>query len=98
MVEDPEDFEEIISSSLRGNRYFQVVNDGDLIGYFCVEPLSIERVEIGLGLKPDLTGQGLGLSFLGMIESFILKQQKYQTFILSVVSFNERAQSRYILK
>lgn len=38
MVEDPEDFAEIISPSLRGNQYFQVVNDDELIGYFCVEP------------------------------------------------------------
>lgn len=96
MVEDPEDFEEIISSSLRGNRYFQVVNDDELIGYFCVEQLPAKKVEIGLGLKPDLTGKGLGLSFLEMIESFILKQQKYQTLVLSVVSFNERAIKVYL--
>lgn len=97
MVKDLEDFEEIISSSLRGNRYFQVVNDDELIGYFCVEPLSAERGEIGLGLRPDLTGQWLGLPFLKMIESFILKQQKnYQTFVLSVASFNERAIKVYL--
>lgn len=96
MVEDPEDFEEIISASLRGNRYFQVVNDDELLGYFCIEPISSEKAEIGLGLKPDLTGQGLGLSFLLLIESFILKQQKYKTFVLSVVSFNERAIKVYL--
>lgn len=96
MVEDPEDFEEIISPSLRSNRYFQVVNDDELLGYFCMEPLSSERLEIGLGLRPDLTGYGFGLSFILMIEDFILKQQNYKAFVLSVASFNERAIKVYL--
>lgn len=96
MTEDPEDFEEIISPGLRGGRYFQVVNDDELTGYFCIEPLSARKAEIGLGLKPDLTGQGLGLSFLKLIEHFVLQHQKYQTLVLSVVAFNERAIKVYI--
>ncbi|WP_199692577.1 GNAT family N-acetyltransferase [Lactobacillus sp. ESL0233] len=64
MENDPEDFEEIITSRLRGNKYYQVLDDKDeLVGYFCLERLSEKKVEIGLGLRPDLTGQGLGIKF-----------------------------------
>ena len=41
MENDPEDLEEIITPKLRGNKYYQVLNDKDeLVGYFCLERLS----------------------------------------------------------
>lgn len=92
MENDPEDFEEIITPKLRGNRYYQVVDDKDeLVGYFCLEMLSEEKVEVGLGLRPDLTGQGLGSNFVKEIETFIQNNFNFKIIILSVTSFNKRA-------
>ena len=92
MENDPEDFEEIITPKLRGDKYYQVLNDKDeLVGYFCLERLSEQKVEVGLGLRPDLTGRGLGLNFVTEIEAFIQDNFNYRIIILSVASFNKRA-------
>ena len=92
MENDPEDFEEIITPRLRANKYYQVLNDKDeLVGYFCLERLSEDKVEAGLGLRPDLTGQGLGLNFVKEIEEFIQDNFTYKIIVLSVASFNKRA-------
>ena len=92
MENDPEDLEEIITPKLRGNKYYQVLNDKDeLVGYFCLERLSEEKVEVGLGLRPDLTGHGLGLNFVKGIEEFIQNNFNYRIIVLSVASFNKRA-------
>ena len=92
MENDPEDFEEIITPKLRGDKYYQVLNDKDeLVGYFCLERLSEQKVEVGLGLRPDLTGRGLGLNFVTEIEAFIQNNSNYRIIVLSVASFNKRA-------
>ena len=92
MENDPEDLEEIITPKLRGDKYYQVVDDQDeLVGYFCLERLSEEKVEVGLGLRPDLTGRGLGLNFITEIEAFIQNNFNYRIVVLSVASFNKRA-------
>ncbi|WP_029678855.1 GNAT family N-acetyltransferase [Bifidobacterium sp. 7101] len=92
MENDPEDFEEIITPRLRANKYYQILDDKDeLVGYFCLERLSEEKVEVGLGLRPDLTGLGLGLSFVKEIEAFIQNNFNYKLIIPSVASFNKRA-------
>lgn len=92
MENDPEDFEEIITLALRDDKYYQVLNDKDeLVGYFCLERLSEKKVEVGLGLRPDLTGQGLGFNFVKGIEAFIQDNFNYKVIVLSVASFNKRA-------
>lgn len=92
MENDLEDFEEIITPALRDDKYYQVLNDKDeLIGYFCLERLSEKKVEVGLGLRPDLTGQGLGFDFVKGIEAFIQDNFNYKVIVLSVASFNKRA-------
>ena len=92
MENDPEDFEEIITPRLRANKYYQILDNKDkLVGYFCLEKLSEEKEEVGLGLRPDLTGRGLGLTFVKEIEVFIQNNFNYKLIILSVASFNKRA-------
>ena len=92
MENDPEDLEEILTPRLRANKYYQILDDTDeLVGYFCLEKLSEEKVEVGLGLRPDLTGRGLGLNFVTEIEAFIQNNFNYRIIILSVASFNKRA-------
>lgn len=90
MTADPEDYEEITSPELRGNRYFSVLDESSLIGFFCVEKESAD-VETGLGLRPDLTGQGRGRAFLAEILDFVREHYEFETIRLSVASFNQRA-------
>ena len=90
MTADPEDYEEIVTPELRGDRYFSVFDNNELIGFFCVEQDGTD-IEIGLGLRPDLTGHGRGKDFLEEILSFVRKNYSFEVIRLDVASFNQRA-------
>ncbi len=90
MTEDIEDYEEIISEEQRGDRYFSVLNNDELYGFFCVEQEE-DNIEIGLGMKPQYTGKGNGVTFVNNILKFVSSKYRYETIILDVVSFNKRA-------
>ena len=90
MTADPEDYEEIVTPEKRGNRYFSVFNGDELTGFFCAEQEGAD-VEIGLGLRPDLTGRGRGGAFLEEILWFVRENYSFEKIKLDVVSFNQRA-------
>jgi [ribosomal protein S18]-alanine N-acetyltransferase len=48
-------------------------------------------LDIGLGLRPDLTGQGLGATFLDAILSFAQEHFEPSHFRATVASFNVRS-------
>jgi [ribosomal protein S18]-alanine N-acetyltransferase len=50
-----------------------------------------DDVTIGLGLRPDLTGRGLGLPFVEAGMAFAREQFGPSRFRLSIATFNERA-------
>ena len=50
---------------------------------------------VGLGLRPDLTGQGLGTSFVEQGLEFGRTRYAPQRFRLNVAEFNERAVKVY---
>jgi ribosomal-protein-alanine N-acetyltransferase len=63
-VADPEDLAELLDPVQRESRYFTVLGGpGGLVGFFMVMHQG-DTVEVGLELRPDLTGSGRGLSFL----------------------------------
>ena len=79
---------------------YTAVLDGDcLIGYYCtgksaqVPPHNYERgyLDVGLGMKPELTGNGFGKLFL----AFILAQFGTIPLRLTVAIFNKRAVRLY---
>jgi ribosomal-protein-alanine N-acetyltransferase len=49
------------------------------------------EVEVGLGLRPDLTGRGLGTSFVEAALAFARERWQPGSFTLDVFPWNERA-------
>ena len=62
----------------------------ELVGFFGFK-LTGDSVEVGLGLRPDLTGCGLGREFLEQGLDFARTAFGARRFSLSVATFNERA-------
>jgi [ribosomal protein S18]-alanine N-acetyltransferase len=95
-TEDPDDLAELLDPALRGDAYFAVADaGGDLIGYFSFNRRDPETIAIGLGLRPDLTGRGLGAAFLGAGLDYARSCFAPEEFVLSVATFNKRAITVY---
>ena len=89
---DPDDLRELLDAALRGDAYWAVRDEAnELVGYFDFKPKDEQTVEIGLGLRPDLTGRGLGGTFLAAGLEFARTRFAPARFVLSVATFNERA-------
>ena len=88
---DADDLRELLEPELRGEAYWAVRDEADeLVGYFSLKPKG-DAVEVGLGLRPDLTGQGLGAAFLAAGLDFARGRFSPERFTLAVATFNERA-------
>ena len=88
---DQEDLEEFLSQDKRGNSVFAVLEKDELVAFLSVISVNPETVDIGLGMRPDLTGKGKGLDFLKEGIEFIQLTSKPKAIGLSVATFNERA-------
>lgn len=73
---------------------------GELIGYCCFgEDARVpgfaydddEALDVGAGLRPDLTGKGYGVAFLGAILEFGRRHFATRGFRATIASWNERA-------
>jgi ribosomal-protein-alanine N-acetyltransferase len=100
MANDPEGLEELLGPPERREDYYAVRSDGELVGFFSFGPggqlPSFDYpddgyLDIGLGLRPDLTGKGLGLDFLLAGLEFGRRHFAPAGFRLAVATFNERA-------
>ena len=88
MTEDIEDYEEFIDEHLRNqNDHYEAIIGNELVGFFCVIQKEAS-LEIGLGLRPDLCGKGMGKDVLNQILAFIDKHYLAQAYILNVALFN----------
>jgi ribosomal-protein-alanine N-acetyltransferase len=95
MEQDVKDLEELLDPRSWVDHYYAVADErGDLIGFFCFER-EREAVDIGLGLRPDLTGRGWGQAFLEAGLEFAREKYRPTTFTLSVATFNQRAINVY---
>jgi len=91
MDQDPEDLEELLDPENWPDSYFAVTDKREeLVGFFCFERDG-DSVAVGLGLRPDLTGRGLGRAFLEAGLSLAEGRFRPAAFTLSVATFNERA-------
>ena len=80
---------------LNPERFYQALGeDGSLVGFYYFEEKG-DRLEIGLGLRPDLTARGLGLEFFRAGIEFGRERFRPARVILAVAAFNERAVAVY---
>ncbi len=94
-------------NELMNGEYFAYVDEQkDLIGYFCYgKSAQIPTIEdnvytmgpldIGLGLKPELCGKGLGAAFMESGMEYARKSYGAASFRLTVACFNTRAVNLY---
>ena len=88
---DPDDLRELLDPKRRKDAYFSVFDEsGVLVGFFQFEREGT-TVDVGLGMRPDLTGQGLGVGYLLAGLEFARERFSPKSFTLSVATFNERA-------
>ena len=98
---DPNDLEELLDPRRREDSYFAAFDEGgELVGFFCFGTEAQVPggdypdggvVDVGLGLRPDLAGRGLGLGFQLAGLEFARRRFGPDSFRLSVATFNERA-------
>jgi [ribosomal protein S18]-alanine N-acetyltransferase len=93
------------------NEYYAVFDEREgIVGYFClgeearvpsgyrqgVYVGSASVMDIGIGMRPDLTGKGLGYEFFSYCLQYVKKEQPHiATFRLTVAAFNQRAVKVY---
>jgi RimJ/RimL family protein N-acetyltransferase len=76
-------------------RYFAARDEhGGLVGFYYFEPKPPD-LDYGLGLRPDLTGRGLGLEFFLAGLAFAHQRYEPRRVVLHVAEFNERARRVY---
>ena len=92
-------------SELLGRSYHAVADaNGEIVAYCCFgrdaqvpgghaagaydDP---GLLDLGLGLRPDLTGRGLGLPVLMAVMEYAARQFEAKSFRLSVAAWNDRA-------
>ena len=91
VTSDPDDLEELLDPARRENVYFSALGeDGSLVGFFQFENEG-KTVDVGLGLRPDFTGRGLGVEYVLAGLEFARERFSPGRFTLSVTTFNERA-------
>lgn len=91
MDQDPDDREELLNPENWREKDYCVRNElNELIGFFSFEP-EHDTLIIGLGLRPDLIGKGLGREFIQAGLEFGKHRFHPARFRLSVATFNQRA-------
>ena len=91
---DKEDLAEFLNPQERGDKYYIVKKSNEEIGFFYFEDKD-DSVDIGLGMKPELTGRGMGLDFFKAGLGYAISKYNPKEITLSVATFNERAVKVY---
>lgn len=97
-----EDSSETIDYLLDAQYNFHAIRDenGDLAGFcsFGVDAqvpggdYGADALDIGMGIRPDLTGQGRGSDFVAAVLDFVQKEFDPVAFRVTIAAFNQRAQ------
>jgi RimJ/RimL family protein N-acetyltransferase len=82
------------------NAYHTIIDEGeDLVAYCCFGPdawvpggdYTLNALDIGMGVRPDLTGQGHGLRYVKAVLDYGRRTFKPTAFRATVAEFNKRA-------
>lgn len=95
MDADPEDLAEFLDAGQRKDAYFTVHQGEEMFGFYSFTQTSEDTIDIGLGMKPDLTGKGIGRDFLKAGLEFAESAYCPDKITLSVAAFNKRAITLY---
>jgi ribosomal-protein-alanine N-acetyltransferase len=99
--------DEVIAEKLDGSYQALIDDNGELVGFFCVGKSAqvpagnkvgaYEKnfVDMGLGMHPNLAGQGKGYEFCSYILDYIQENHRNTPIRLSVATFNKRAVHLY---
>jgi [ribosomal protein S18]-alanine N-acetyltransferase len=86
------------------NTYHAIYEGAMLVGFCCFgEDAQVlggdyslpDALDIGLGMRPKLTGQGKGAAFLAAILEFAQRQYRVKYFRATVAAFNRRSQRMF---
>jgi ribosomal-protein-alanine N-acetyltransferase len=90
--EPPYDFYDSDGLPVRNPEFFFAARDEDgaLIGFYFLEPRE-GALFYGFGMRPDLTGRGLGEQFVVAGLEFARLRYSVRRVVLDVAAFNERA-------
>ena len=78
------------------DRFFGAHDEtGELVGFYYFEQKPPD-LDYGLGLRPDLTGRGLGHGFFRAGLEFARERYRPRRVHLHVAAFNERARRVYV--
>jgi RimJ/RimL family protein N-acetyltransferase len=96
-----EDEEQVVNCFLDPENAYHAIFDqtGSLAAYCCFGAegqvpgghYSDPALDVGLGVRPDLTGQGLGSAFVCAVLRFAQRELAPAAFRVTVAEFNERA-------
>jgi len=93
---DPDDLAELLDPAEWGRRYFAADElAGPTLAGVLVVKLTGPVAESGLQRRPDLTGRGLGESYLRACLHFASAALGAQSYTLAVAAFNRRAITLY---
>lgn len=82
-------------NSIHNDKAFSMLNEKyELIGN-CEYSLDGDSYIMGLQMKPELTGKGMGYSFSNAVIEFGRDKYKFNELYLAVAAFNERATKVY---
>ena len=93
---DPSDVDLMLAATASGGGWFAAddADSGELVGFFEFIATG-DEIEVGLGLRPDLTGRGLGAEYLAQGLDFARERWAPATFWLDVYEWNVRAIRAY---
>jgi RimJ/RimL family protein N-acetyltransferase len=81
--------------ALRSDQYVSVVNDqGTLCGFAQLFPME-GVVRLGIGMRPDLCGQGMGRLFVNAVVQAAAARYPEREIDLEVLTWNQRAIKTY---
>lgn len=97
----PDDLDTVAAFADPANGYFSVRSDaGDLIAFLCLGADARVRggdygddaLDVGCGIRPDLTGHGLGPEIIRLALDVGRKRYGARRFRATIAEFNRRAQ------